>query len=222
MEMYMPRGGDLVLAKRLTLIILLLLTSITIVACGNNNGNPAQYELTEDGIIKAEDAEEIIKDRANMLIHAIEAKDFEKVAEFVHPMKGLRFTPYTYVSEEDDLVFSQEETKNYQDNPETYLWGKYDGTGHPILLTTDQYYEEFIYSEKFTEAKEVGYNELLSSGNMIENQFDVYERPIVVEYYFPGFNTEYAGIDWKSLRLVFEEYENEWRLVGIIHNQWTI
>ena len=57
---------------------------------------------------------------------------------------------------------------------------------------------------------------------MLENQFEIYDNPIVVEYYFPGFNPEYEGMDWKSLRLVFEKYEDSWKLVGIIHNQWTI
>ena len=57
---------------------------------------------------------------------------------------------------------------------------------------------------------------------MIENQFEIYDNAIVVEYYFPGFNPDYAGMDWESLRLVFEQYENDWKLVGIIHNQWTI
>ena len=57
---------------------------------------------------------------------------------------------------------------------------------------------------------------------MLENQFEVYDNPIIVEYYFPGFNPEYEGMDWKSLRLVFEQYEDNWYLVGIIHNQWTI
>jgi len=57
---------------------------------------------------------------------------------------------------------------------------------------------------------------------MIENQFEVYENPIIVEYYFPGFKAKFGGMDWKSLRLVFEKYKDNWKLRGIIHNQWTI
>lgn len=71
-------------------------------------------------------------------------------------------------------------------------------------------------------AEEIGYNTILTTGNMLENQFEVYENPIIVEYHFPGFNPEYEGLDWESLRLVYEEYEEQWFLVGIIHNQWTI
>lgn len=59
-----------------------------------------------------------------------------------------------------------------------------------------------MYSADFINAPEIGYNEVLSQGNMLENQFEVYHNPIIVEYYFPGFNPEYEGLDWQSLRLV--------------------
>ena len=68
----------------------------------------------------------------------------------------------------------------------------------------------------------MGYNEVLSYGNMLENQFKVYHNPIVVEYYFPGMNPDYGGLDWRSLRLVFEQFEGQWYLVGIINNEWTV
>lgn len=181
-----------------------------------------EYELTQEGIIKPEFAEEIIKETADKVIHAIKDKDSETISDFVYPGKGVRFTPYTHVSLNSDVVFNKEEMKNFFKDKDTYLWGYYDGKGDEIRLTPSKYYEEFIYTEDFINAEKVGYNEVLSSGNMIENQFEVYENPIVVEYYFSGFNPDYAGMDWKSIRLVFEQYEDSWKLVGIINNQWTI
>lgn len=181
-----------------------------------------EYELTEEGIIKPESAKKIIEDTSDKVINAISNKDAESIAESVHPIKGVRFTPYTYVLVEQDVVFNQKQMKNFFDDQDVYLWGHYDGIGDEITLTPSQYYEKFIYSEDFVNAEEIGYNQVLSSGNMLENQFEIYENPIVVEYYFSGFNPDYAGLDWRSLRLVFEEYEGEWKLVGIIHNQWTI
>ena len=146
----------------------------------------------------------------------------DTLSSFVHPVKGVRFTPYTYVSLEKDLLFTKEEVKGFLENEKEYIWGNYDGTGDEIKLTPQEYYDKFIYTADFVNAPEIGYNTVLSSGNMLENQFQVYENPIVVEYYFPGFNPEYEGMDWQSLRLVFEEYEGQWFLVGIIRNQWTI
>jgi hypothetical protein len=184
--------------------------------------NEAEYEKDEEGIIKTEYAKEAIEETAAKLISAISEKDFEKVSAFVHPEKGVRFTPYTNVSVDNDVVLNQEEVKNFFNDKTKYLWGHYDGRGDEISLTPGEYYDEFIFSEDFKNAEAIGYNEVLSSGNMAENQFEVYENAIIVEYYFPGFNPDFGGADWKSLRLVFEEYEGVWNLTGIIHNQWTI
>jgi len=188
----------------------------------NENKDKIEYELTEEGIIKPEFAQKIIEETSNKVINAISTKNFDTISEFVHPAKGVRFTPYTYVLLEDDVVFNVEQIENFFNKQDVYLWGHYDGTGFEISLTPNEYYDEFIYTEDFINAEEIGYNEVLSSGNMLENQFEVYENAIVVEYYFSGFNPEYTGMDWRSLRLVFEEYEGDWKLVGVIHNQWTI
>ncbi len=181
-----------------------------------------EYKLIEDGRIIPEEAKLIIKETGDKVIRAIANNDFKALAYFVHPTKGVRFTPYTYVSIDTDVVLNKDVVENFSQDQTIYLWGYYDGTGEEIRLTPSQYYEKFVYSEDFKNADCIGYNEVLSSGNMLENQFLIYERPIIVEYYFPGFNPEYGGMDWQSLRLVFEESGDAWKLVGIIHNQWTI
>ncbi len=172
-------------------------------------------------IIPPSVAQQIIEDQAEIVIKALKNQDMEKMINHVHPIKGVRFTPYTYVEIEENLVFTKAELAGFFTDYEQYLWGNYDGTGFDIYLTPADYYQRFIYSHDFSNADQIGYNEILSSGNMIENQFEVYDNPIVVEYYFSGFNPQYGGMDWRSLRLVFEEYEDAWYLVGIISNQWT-
>lgn len=178
--------------------------------------------IAEESVLKSELAKKIIEETSNKIINAISNKDSELISEYVHPVKGVRFTPYTYVSIENDIVFNQEEINNFFNDQTVYTWGSYDGKGDNILLTSNQYYDKFIYTADFINAEDIGYNEVLSRGNMTENQFEVYKNAIVVEYYFSGFNPDFAGIDWQSLRLVFEQYEGDWKLVGIIHNQWTI
>lgn len=179
-------------------------------------------QTIETAIIQPELAKKIIEETASLVLNALSTKDAKTIAEFTHPTKGIRLTPYTYVSPERDLVFSPEEIKNIFSDQKVYMWGYYDGSGEDINLTPSQYYEKFIYARDYINAEQIGYNEVLSSGNMLENQFVIYDNSIVVEYYFPGFNPDYDGIDWRSLRLVFEPYENDWKLVGIINNQWTI
>lgn len=176
----------------------------------------------DNGVIKPDLAKEIIGEDADRLLNAIKDKDAKVISNYVHPLKGVRFTPYTTVSNENDFVINKDDMINFFNDENSHIWGYYDGIGDEINLTPSQYYEKFIYSEDFINAPKVGYNEVLSSGNMIENQFEVYENAIVVEYYIPEINPEYEGLDWQSLRLVFEECEGNWKLVGVIHNQWTI
>lgn len=177
---------------------------------------------TKDGIIEPAIAKELIKEVSNNVIKAIAEKDVEVLASSVHPEKGVRLTPYTYVSIDKDKVITKEEIKEFFQDEEKYLFGVYDGIGDDIRLTLNDYYNEFIYPVDYLSAEQIGYNEIIGKGNMVNNQFEVYKDAIVVEYYFSGFKEEYGGVDWKSLSLVYEEYEGDWLLVGIIHNQWTV
>ncbi len=179
-------------------------------------------KYTEDGIIEPAIAKELIQEVTKDVIKAIALKDVELLASNVHPVKGVRLSPYTYVSIDKDIILSREEMNEFFINKEEYLFGVYDGIGDDIRLTLSDYYNEFIYPVDYMNAEQIGYNEILSKGNMINNQFEIYKDAIVVEYYFSGFKEEYGGADWKSLRLVYEEYEGKWVLVGIIHNQWTV
>lgn len=230
-------------SKKLTkIIIAVLCIAVAIVFSGcvqtpsdnigqNNIGQEDSGQKTEDinslekneeGIIKPEQAKFIIEATAQKVIKAVKDKDFKSLSEYAHPEKGVRFTPYTNVSVEGDVVFKPEELENFFQDEKVYLWGYYDGSGEEINLTPAEYYESFIYTADFANPKEIGYNEVLSFGNMLENQFEVYADAIVVEYYFPGFDPQYEGMDWQSLRLVFQHHAGDWKLVGIIHNQWTI
>lgn len=183
-------------------------------------------DLDDKGEVLQADTEEyiksIIEERAMDVLKAIKNYDLEKLSDAVHPDKGVRFTPYTFVDVERDLVFTAEEVKNLANDTKTYLWGYYDGSGDPMNLKFQEYYEKFIYDADFVNAEQTGYNKTLSYGNAIDNSAEVYKNSIIVEYYFSGIDPKYEGMDWRSLKLVFEKKNDVWYLVGIIHGQWTI
>lgn len=170
----------------------------------------------------SEENKNVISNKATEIINLLKEKNMEELATYIHPTKGVRFTPYTTVSLEADKVFNKEGIENFFEDETEYLWGKYDGSGEDILLKPNDYYERFIYDEDYANAEIISYNEVMSVGNNIENQFEIYPNSIIVEYYFSGFNPEYAGMDWRSVRIVFEKENNEWYITGIIHNEWTI
>ena len=79
-----------------------------------------------------------------------------------------------------------------------------------------------MWDVNFAAATQVSVDRSLSFGNTIDNSRQVYPRARIVEYYLPGSHPETGSMDWRSLRLVFERQDDRWRLVGVIHGEWTI
>src|SRR4030042_1438134 len=100
-------------------------------------------------------------------------------------------------------------------------WGLYSGSGEPIDLTFVDYYSQFVYDLDFANAPEISLNHRLGVSTSMDNIFAFYRSSLFVEYSFPGFDPQFEGMDWRSLRLVFMQDNDTWYLVGIIHDQWT-
>jgi hypothetical protein len=162
-----------------------------------------------------------LEETAERVINALRAKDLAAVAEFVHPSEGVRFSPYGYV-QESHQVFMPGDLAELAGSEEVYVWGQYDGSGEPIELTFDAYYDEFVYTSDFANAEQIAVNQRLGQGNTINNISEFYPDSSFVEYHFSGFDPEYEGMDWESLRLVFKQENGTWFLVGVVHDQWTI
>lgn len=155
---------------------------------------------------------------ANQTIAALKNRDFDALQTLIHPEKGVRLSPYATIDPKNDIILKPSELDNF----ESKLWGTYDGIGTPIILTMNEYFNEFVYSADFLNAPEIKQNEIIGSGNSLNNLENIYGDAEFIEYHFSGFDPEAFGMDWKSLRLVFEIYSDEYKLVGIIHDQWTI
>jgi hypothetical protein len=190
------------------IIIFAVLTLVLFTACSQQQAEPKQTEN--------------LKDTAKKVVEILKNKNLQKLSEYVHPSKGVRFSPYATVDPQNDIVFKSNELKGKFNDDTVYTWGRYDGSGKPIELTFTEYYNEFIYDEDFANAENFATNELIQTGNSISNIEEVYPDAEFAEFNFSGFEDQYEGMDWTSLRLVFEKYQNSWKLIGIIHDQWTI
>lgn len=163
-----------------------------------------------------------LEERAEDAITLLKNKDMQGLSKVVHPDKGVRFSPYTFVKIDEDVVLTANEIRNIEADSRLFVWGVYDGSGEPIEKPFMVYFDEFVYDQDFANAEKTGVNEVIGKGNTINNITEVYPSGEFVEYHFSGFDPEYGGMDWESLRLVFEEKDGVWYLVGIIHDGWTI
>lgn len=214
------------LASDVPPVILDSRTMIPVRALAEALGADVQWhgEISTVHITTQPNATPAIAPQAAAALAAIEQQDWNALAMLAHPTKGVRFSPYGYVraGNTGDVIRTAQQIQDGFTDTTVINWGSYDGSGHPIDLTFEGYYDEFIYSADFAQAPEVAYNQIIGRGNTLINMHEVYPQGQFVEYHFPGFDPQYEGMDWQSLRLVFEETAGNWYLVGIVHDQWTI
>ena len=159
---------------------------------------------------------------AMTLVEFIGDENFEAVAQYVDPVDGVRFSPYGYVNVTTDRVYSAQDLETAMQDQTVYNWGSFDGTGDPIDMDFDDYYGRFIYDQDYANPHMIGNNTVVGTGNTLVNISQVYPGASFVEFHFTGFDPNHDGLDWRSLRLVLEEQNGDWVLLGIIHDEWTI
>ena len=146
------------------------------------------------------------------VVRAIQERDYDTLAAFVHPEEGVTFTPYSTVDRDSDLRFTAAQVRQFSTDQTVYTWGVSDGLGSLIELTPAEYFSTYVFNTDYTQAPEIG----------LENLTEAYPGCRFVEFHFPGLDPANAGLDWCSLKLVFSPSDSCWQLVGIIHSQWTI
>jgi len=163
----------------------------------------------------------LIEPRAREIINLLQSHDFEGLGELVHPTKGVRFSPYSFIEPETDIVFSAEKWRMLTSSADIRQWGYFAGSGEEIELSFADYFDRFVMDRNFAEVKVTRFNETEISGNTFDNSFEVYPNAIIVEFHNPDSALEDGSNDWRSLRLAYELYDHKWYLVGVIHDEWT-
>lgn len=172
----------------------------------------------------SESPEESLREAARSVAEALRDRDFAALAEWVGA-EGVRFSPYSYVEPEEHVTLSAEELRSVgHGEEEVRTWGHHDGSGEPIEMTVREYFDRFVYDVAYLEEGEVAVDERQGTGSSLDNASDVYPDGRIVEFHIPGSDPRYGGMDWRSLRLVFERAEGDdgWTLIGVIHDEWTI
>lgn len=163
------------------------------------------------------------KEAASTVLRALSRGDMETLASWAHPDKGVRFSPYAYVDTATDQVFTRDQLKGLMKDSKPYVWREFAGSGEVIKLTFAEYFKRFVYDADFMNKAKTALNKGLGQGTTLNNINEVYPKDSYdfVEYHIAGVDPSAEGMDWRSLRLVFEKMGEDRALVGIVHDQWT-
>jgi hypothetical protein len=156
------------------------------------------------------------------ILGQLRAGQYDQLTQFIHPVFGLRFSPYGHIDTLRDIIFFDKTFNNLVKQSKKITWGDYDGSGEPILLNWAGYVKRFVYDKDFLSAPQNAVNSFISEGNSLNNLQKVYPGYDFTEFYFPGVDPKYGGMDWKTLRLVFKKENDRYYLVGVVHDEWTI
>lgn len=194
-----------------TITVLLLAFLIVLAVCQSAYGDTPLQPVA--------DSNRMLVDAAYEIVELIRNQDYISLSQAVHPQKGVTFTPYSYITGENS--FSADALKRAAENDTSFTWGAYDGSGDPIILTFAEYFARFVYDENYAGAPLIGVNHIIGTGNSLENITEAYPEALFVEFHFPGIDPNYEGMDWCTLKLAFEPYEGNLKLVAVIHSEWT-
>ena len=204
------------LLKYAVVPILCIAVCVTVVFIVRGTGKKggADVELLREGA-----GDEELADYAQTVLKYLKNRDYDALAAVAHPEYGVVFSPYPTVSLSSANCFSPKEISGFDDDRQRYAWGIYDGSGLPIEMTVEGYFERFVMDVDFTKSSQYSVNEVSRSGNALENVKEVFPNGSFVDFYMPGQDMD---INWRSLKLVFESYEGALRLTAVIHGENTI
>ncbi len=225
-------------------LTLLMIGSLAIAGCKNgcnrSGGGPGEDEdstlsaaenvdslaalsgTVSDSVRALQDKDAVLTSLTKEVLTIFKNKQYTRLDSLIHPEEGVRFSPYATVSAEDNRFSRQafHQLVTTQKNKKIN-WGHYDGSGDPILLTPAEYFNLFVYDGNFLQPSKFDINNFIRTGNSINNLRNSYEGSDFTESHQDG-TTQNSGIDWKSVRLVFKQWQGKYYLVGVVHDQWTI
>ncbi|RKP47328.1 hypothetical protein D7Z26_23820 [Cohnella endophytica] len=187
----------------------------TVTASNEASPSPNDQASTPEGDSAA------LKEAAVEVVGLLRERDLNSLLAWIDPNQGLRFSPSTHLNSDADLVYMPDKLPTFKDTSKL-KWGIADGSGDAIELTFREYYEKFVYNKDFADAPDISVNKIVGKGNVEFNVAKIYPNASYVEFHFPGFDEKLDGMDWQSLVLVFVPEDTDWKLVAILHGQWTV
>lgn len=213
--------------------LLLIIACITLLSCGKDSTESSTGHSVHDSAVVKTDTLQVSSEKMvavseklsvrktnERFLELLQQKKYWELSSFIHPEKGVRFSMYAYVKPDKDKIFSLSDYRRYINSEVKFTFGEKDGTGELYVTSLKSYLEKWVYKRDFASAKFYE-NTFRGTGNSLNNLKDIYPDLPFTENYIEG-SEKYGGMDWNSLRLVFEEFNGRYYVVAVINDEWTI
>ena len=177
----------------------------------------AKIEVANENKLTKQDSLKLLNQQ---IIQNLHRGDTRQLAKYIHPEKGVVFSMHGYIRLQKDKHFNQDEIQKYAMSDIKFTWGEKDGSGEKMILSLKDYIKQWVFQRDFSKSN-LYINEFKGSGNTINNLKKTFPGADFTENYVAG-SEKYSGLDWNSLRLVFEKFEGKYYLVAVINDSWTI
>lgn len=161
--------------------------------------------------------ENIVRAQSAEIVRHFMDRDMKDMVKHVHPKHGVRFTPYANLTKTDQ-VFTPQQMLSLFNNRNAFTWGAVAGSGNAIRMTFPEYYKRFVYSRDFSQAPEVTYNTVARAGSIGNNSSTFFVGSRFIDYHWPG-TVQNGGLDWRTLRMVFMPWKDNWLLVAVANDE---
>lgn len=174
--------------------------------------------------------EDLVKKSA-MLLPLLQKKDFSSLVPFVHPVKGLMIAAQARIEMGDDYpvrTISVTDLPRFLENTKKTIWGSRGATGMPIEMTAKDFWEKIMFRRKVTPSLKYTFDTVQATDMNDEGIKEQLQKRFpgshFVDYLLPEVSSENV-LEYErqaSFRLIFEEYQGRWYLVGLMLDQFTI
>lgn len=196
--------------------------SLTMTGCNTVNANNQASPSPTVATPNVKTSQQTLTQQALHIQKALAEGDYAAITDDIHPTRGVRFSMYAYIQPKIDKTFSRDQYAQYlKQSKIRFTWGEKDGTGDLLIATLPDYLRHWVNASVFGDNPAISVNNSQAVGNSINNLNKIYQNSDYVEFYKDG-SAEYSGMDWRAMRLVFDEYQGKRYLVAIISDQWTI
>ncbi len=212
-----------------SMFVLALMLSVSCSDSSLSEESIAEDVPDQDSVVtKLRETEEVVTKSpddpllfAEIIATKIEEDNFKGWNEF--SKSEIFFSPYAFVDTNSLVVLKSNDLSQIFSSENSFFWGVQNGTGDSLLLAFREYEKRYINDFALTDTTSVIFSvveEPKTHGSELHNIHILYPEAVLVEIHKPA-NDE-MGMNWRSLIFVIQNQDDELKLIGLVHNEWTI